>query len=93
MSKLTFKEISKDRSKAEYALACRAIMKEAIAFADDIGGGVRYWEDTTKYYPKRTGAQLSDLYCVQSISINAAMICKRRAEKPDLDLYLIKQEE
>lgn len=93
MSKLQFKEINKDRSQGEYALACRAIMKEAIAFADDVGGFVRYWEDTTKYYPKRTGAQLSDLYRVQRISSNAAMICKRRAEKPDLDLYLIKVEE
>ncbi|SEJ16199.1 hypothetical protein SAMN05192553_102697 [Cyclobacterium xiamenense] len=90
MSKLTFKEINKDRSKGEYALACRVILKEAIKFADDIDGFIRYWQNTVDYYPQRNHRRLGDSYRIEKDEKNqTALICKTSDTKKPVDLYYI----
>lgn len=92
MEKLTFKEINKDSSKGEYALACRYLMKETLMSADSIEAFVRGFEERVKYYPQRNHRRLNDSYIVEMAPNNrSAMIIKTSNTKKAVDLYYIHQ--
>jgi hypothetical protein len=87
---LTFKEVNKDRSKGEYALACRWIMKDAIQFAQNIEEFVRYWQNTVDHYPQRNHRRLGDSYQIEKDERNqTALITKTSDTKSSVDLYYI----
>lgn len=90
MSKLTFKEINKDSSRGEYALACRYLMKETLMSADSIDAFVRGFEERIKYYPQRNHRRLADSYQVErDEQYGTAMIVKTSNTKKAVDLYYI----